>query len=136
MAKTRGRPRKMTRPTIQKLEDAFLKGLSDREACLYAGIAPSTLYDYCKANPDFSERKELLKEQVKMNAKINIANKIEQGNIDLSQWYLARKEPEEFGNQQKIEHSGSMDINARYAEMSDLELEELAKRYEAVNQQD
>ena len=33
-------------------------GLSDREACIYADIAVSTLYDYCKKHKEFSERKE------------------------------------------------------------------------------
>lgn len=48
MAKTkRGRPTKMTQGTVKKLEEAFLRGLSDEEACLYADISKPTLYDYC-----------------------------------------------------------------------------------------
>ncbi|WP_230334267.1 hypothetical protein [Streptococcus suis] len=31
-----GRPTKMTQGTVKKLEEAFLRGLSDEEACLYA----------------------------------------------------------------------------------------------------
>lgn len=34
-----GRPTKMTQGTIKKLEEAFLRGLSDEEACLYANIS-------------------------------------------------------------------------------------------------
>ena len=40
------RPRKITKETVQKLEEGFLMGLSDREACIYADIAVSTLYDF------------------------------------------------------------------------------------------
>lgn len=31
-----GRPTKMTQGTVKRLEEAFLRGLSDEEACLYA----------------------------------------------------------------------------------------------------
>ncbi|WP_235480712.1 hypothetical protein [Streptococcus suis] len=60
-----GRPTKMTQGTVKKLEEAFLRGLSDEEACLYANISKPTLYDYCKKNPQFSDRKELLKQRLK-----------------------------------------------------------------------
>jgi len=96
--KKMGRPTVMTENTIRKLEEAFIKGLSDREACLYANIGTSTLYDYCNENPEFSERKELLKEQVKMRAKINIAEKINNGDISASMWYLERKGKEDGFN--------------------------------------
>lgn len=47
--------------TLQKMEEAFSWGCSDAEACLYAEIAPATLYNYCKKHPEFLERKEQLK---------------------------------------------------------------------------
>lgn len=101
-----GRPTVMTKETIQKLEDGFLKGYSDREACLYADIATSTLYLYCKENPDFSERKEQLKDHVKMRAKTNIHKAIvEDSNLSLSQWYVERKDPE-FRTKQDITTDG------------------------------
>ena len=33
-------------------------GLSDREACIYADIAVSTLYDYCEKYNEFSEQND------------------------------------------------------------------------------
>ena len=60
------RPRKITKETVQKLEEGFLMGLSDREACIYADIAVSTLYNYCKKHKEFSERKELLQNEVEI----------------------------------------------------------------------
>ncbi|WP_206601387.1 hypothetical protein [Indiicoccus explosivorum] len=101
-----------------------MKGLSDREACLYAGIAPSTLYEYCKDKPEFSERKELLKEQVKMRAKLNVANLIERRDIDLSLWYLERKAKDEFSKKQEVEHSGGIENKL---DLSGLSVEELRK---------
>src|SRR3990167_6642124 len=88
-----GRPTVFTPETLQKLDFAFSQGLSDREACLFANISPSGLYGYCKENPEYSERKELLKDEVKMVAKINIAKSIkEDKKEDTSRWYLERRD--------------------------------------------
>ncbi len=87
-----GRPTVMTTETIAKLEEGFMLGFTDKEACLFAGIAPTTLYDFCQANKEFAERKELLKEQIKMRAKHNIAKAINEGEKPLSQWYLERRD--------------------------------------------
>jgi hypothetical protein len=56
-----GRPTKMTKATLGKLRGAFLMGSTDEEACVFAQIHPSTLYDYQQQNPDFSEEKEVWK---------------------------------------------------------------------------
>lgn len=124
MAKKPGRPTKMTEATVKKLDDAFVKGLSDAEACIYAGISKQALYDYCHAHPEYTDRKELLKQNVKMRAKVNVAERIEFGDIDASKWYLERKDPE-FSNKQKIEHSG--EINNPFAALSEKELKQLVE---------
>lgn len=95
----------MTPETLNKLEYAFRQGLSDRESCLYADISPQTLYNYCKEHPDYLDRKELLKEQVKMRAKENIAKAVDEGNLETSKWYTERKD-KDFNP--KLEHSGEI----------------------------
>lgn len=92
----------MTPDTIHKLEEGFSKGLSDREACLYAGIVPQTLYTYGQENPGFLERRDLLKENVRMQAKINIHTEVAAGDARTSQWYLERRDPE-FREKQQID---------------------------------
>lgn len=119
------RPRKITKETVQKLEEGFLMGLSDREACIYADIAVSTLYDYCKKHKEFSERKELLKDNIKMKSKLNVAHGIKKGDINLSLWYLERKCKDEFSPKQEIMHSGTMDINNPMANLTTDELRKL-----------
>jgi len=57
-----GRPTVMTESVIAKLEEAFLIGCSDLEACLVADISKDALYDYQNKYPKFTERKELLKQ--------------------------------------------------------------------------
>jgi len=57
-----GRPTVMTEETLQKLEEAFSWGCTDKEACGHADIAQATLYSYQESNPKFTERKEYLKD--------------------------------------------------------------------------
>ena len=131
--KNAGRPVKITDDVLQKLEFAFIKGLSDREACLYAGIAPSTLYNYCEKHKDFLERKELLKESPKMRAKINIAAGIEAGSIDISQYYLERKCPEEYSLKQRVQLDGELSVKRSSMDLSNYTDEELTQLEELLN---
>ena len=102
MAEKVGRPTVMTEEVLQKLEYAFMRGLSDVEACLYADIATSTLYNYCNDNPDFLERKEELKKHPTAQAKLNVTEAIENGDTDMSKWYLERRAKDEFSTKQEV----------------------------------
>lgn len=108
--KEMGRPTVMTDETIRKLEIAFAKGYTDAEACLFASIKSlSTLYEYCQKHPDFSDKKELLKKTPSLKAKENIADAIEDGNIDVSKWHLERRNKEEYSLKVEQELSGNLD---------------------------
>ena len=76
-----GRPRKITDEVIRKLEAAFLLGCRDQEACFAANIGMSTLYDYCQANPDFSERKEALKKRPVHLARSVVIDALNNGDV-------------------------------------------------------
>jgi hypothetical protein len=99
-----GRPTVMTPETIARLEDAFLIGATDKEACLVANIGMTTLYAYCQENPEFAERKEALKDTPKYKARKNVSVAIESGDKQVSQWYLERKVKDEFA--QRTEQTG------------------------------
>lgn len=71
-----GRPPKITEEILRKLEEGFLYGLTDEQACLYADVPTSTFYDFLKENPKFSERKEMLKNQPKIDTKITLAKSL------------------------------------------------------------
>lgn len=92
-----GRPHAITSDVLQKVEYAFSIGCTDKEACLYANIAPSTLYKYCQDNTEFSERKELLKDKPVLAARMAVVKAIEAGDTKMAWSYLERKRPEEFG---------------------------------------
>ena len=105
---TGGRPPVMTGAVVGKLEIAFAKGLNKTEACRFAGISRDTLYAYIKDNPKFSDRIEVLQSHPSMKAKINIADRIEKGDIELSQWYLERKNRDEFSLKQTVDAAVSV----------------------------
>lgn len=69
----------MTPEVIRKLEDAFLIGCTDLEACFAAGIGKTAFYVYCQENPDFAERKEALKQNPVYEARKVILDAIRDG---------------------------------------------------------
>ena len=118
MAEKVGRPTVMTEETIQKLEYAFFRGLTDLEACLYAGFGKSTLYNYCEENPDFMDRKEELKKNPTAKAKLNVYEALENKDVDVSKWYLERRAKEEFSTKQEIAPDVNSDVTINI-ELSD-----------------
>lgn len=96
MAEDVGRPTVMTPETIIKLEQAFSIGASDLEACFHAGIGKTTLYEYQERNPEFAERKAMLKEKMVLKARQVVAKGMEDGDKQTAQWYLERKKKDEF----------------------------------------
>jgi len=98
-----GRPKIMTPETIQKLEEAFLLGCTDLEACLMAGISKSTFYSYQDANPDFLDRKLVLKENPVMLARGVLIDALKAKDINTAHKVIERKE----GTKQRLEHTGA-----------------------------
>ncbi len=92
---TVGRPTKMTKLTVKKLEEAFSLGCSDVEACFYAGISKQTLYSYQEQNPEFIDRKEALKKNPVLLARQSVIKGVE-NDPNLALKYLERKERKEF----------------------------------------
>lgn len=103
-----GRPSVFTPEMISKLESAFMIGLSDRQACLYAGIGETTLTRYCSDNEDFRARKELLKQQPHILAKMAIHRALDEEDEQTAKWFLERRD-EDFKTKtrQEIDHTTS-----------------------------
>lgn len=125
-----GRPTKFTPETVKKLEEAFLMGCSDLEACLVADISKTSLYNYQNANPEFVERKEKLKETPILNARQCVINEVK-SNPDMALKYLERKRKKEFSlRQEQVIGIGDMD---EFEKMTDKELDAELKKYEDTN---
>lgn len=112
---------KMSDERIEKLKHAFAIGANIKQACVYADISHDTYYNWIKKNPKLSEEFEKQREKLPLKAKNNIAKGINDGDIPLSERYLAKKEPEEYGN--KIQ----LDINQSVNEKDKQALEEFHK---------
>jgi hypothetical protein len=85
-----------------------MAGLNKTECCEYAGISRDSFYEYLKKHPDFSDRIEVLQSHPSMKAKINISDRIEKGDVEMSKWYLERKNRDEFSLKQQSEVSVSV----------------------------
>lgn len=97
-----GRPPKITDLVLAKLEQAFLMGCTDKEACLYADIVPSTLYRYQEENPEFTERKETLKQNPVMKARGVVLDALGENDIHTAHKVIERKD----GTKVKNENTG------------------------------
>lgn len=102
--KKEGRPTKLNQDVLNKLEEAFLLGCTDTEACLMAGISHQTLYNWQNANPEFLERKTKLKANPIIEARQSLKKAIKRGDGKLSLAYLERKVKDELSL--RTEHSG------------------------------
>jgi len=100
-----GRPTVFTDETIAKLEYAFSLDCTDKEACFHADINPSTLYRYQNENPDFKERKDILKQSPVFKARQSVLDGIE-SDKRLALMYLERKKKDEFSVKTEHEVTG------------------------------
>ena len=102
-----GRPTVMTDEVLKKLEEVFLLGGTDTEACLFANISPKTLYNYQNEHPEFLQRKEQLKETPFLKARKTIIESL--GDPNHAFKFMERKKKGEFGA--NIEVSGGLTIS-------------------------
>lgn len=95
------RPTVINKNVIEKLEDAFLIGCTDTEACLIANIATSTLYKYQEENKEFSERKKLLKSNPVIEARRAVISSFHR-RPDIAFKYLERRQKDEFSRNSTV----------------------------------
>lgn len=123
-----GRPNEVTTkkgefapPILHKLEDAFLMGFTNIQACHWANISQETFYSVVKQHPEYSERFETLRNSPKLKAIKNITDSIKEGDVDNSKWYLERKAKEEFAPRTEV--TGPEGVPLGYVYTSDKQLE-------------
>jgi hypothetical protein len=97
-----GRPTVITDEVLRKLEEVFALGGTDEEACFYADISTTTLYEYQKGNEEFSERKNRLKQKPFLKARQSIIKGLDDSEFALK--YMERKKKDEFST--RFEHTG------------------------------
>lgn len=104
------RPTVIDEAVLAKLEYAFTNSFTDDEASLYANISPATLYRYIEDNPEFWERKEILKKNPNIKAKLNWIKKLEWEDYIASKEWLERKSKGEFSTKQEVDNNHSWNV--------------------------
>lgn len=125
MAKSKaGQPTKMTEATLQLLRQAFTWGCTDSEACCYADISTSTLYNHCAAHPEFLELKNKLKDMPTMKAKRIIDGALDDQDLNTAHRVIDRKE----GSKVKQEITGKDGGAIKYENLTDEQLDAKLKQ--------
>ena len=100
-----GRPTKMTKATIDKLEAAFTAGATILQACDWAHISADTYYNYGRAHPGFFDSVAQWRARLGLRAKLNVQRAIVTGDEDVSRWYL-EKTDDAFNPKKRAEITG------------------------------
>ncbi len=106
-----GRPTVMTPEVVSKLERAFLVGATDSEACVHADISRTSLYKYCDENPEFADRKEILKNQPTLKAKIIIDGALDADDLNTAHKVIDRKEGTKVKQEITGANGGPLEVN-------------------------
>ena len=102
---------KLNNETINELATCISEGMTNKDACIVAGVAESTFYGWLD-NPSTDLEKSLA-QQIdrarvvrKMKLLQTIFNAAENGCWQAAAWYLERVYPEEFGKPDRYRDQG------------------------------
>jgi hypothetical protein len=109
-----GQPTKMTESTLQLLREAFTWGCTDSEACCYADISTTTLYNYCTANPEYLELKNKLKDMPTMKAKRIVNNSLDDSDLNTAHRVIDRKEGSKVKQEITGKDGGAIETKATF----------------------
>jgi len=126
-----GRPSKMTKEVVKKLEEAFAIDATITEACFYANISRETFYNWMKANKKLFDRLEELRANPVLTARTTVCNAIKTDS-DLAMRYLERKRKGEFSPRIETDNRNRETFDESAKEIKNL-LEEIRKEPNADN---
>lgn len=109
-----GQPVKMTEKMLQKLDLCFSVAMTDEQACFHCGISTSTLYNYQHNHPEYLERKDILKQSITMQARVNVWKIIKKW-WEASSWKRLEKMDKLIGS--KPESNVSNPLKARLSQI-------------------
>jgi len=126
-----GRPSKMTKEVVKKLEEAFAIDATITEACFYANISRETFYNWMKANKKLFDRLEELRANPVLTARTTVVNAIKT-DPDMAMRYLERKRKGEFSPRIETDNRNRETFDESAKEIKNL-LEEIRKEPNADN---
>lgn len=120
-----GRPTVLTPQVVAKLVTAFQNGLSKKQAIRYAGISKDAYYDGVKKDKDFADKMSEAQWRPNMRAREVIVQAINNGDTKSAQWWLERKEKDEFTLRRETTGAGGGAVKVEASRPKSLSLEEL-----------
>ncbi len=96
------RPTVMTPHKLDKLKLCFSVWMTDEQTCYFCQISTDVLYKYQRENPEFIKEKNILKESITMQARVNVWRSIKNWNVTDS-WKWLEKKDWEFTNTLKVQ---------------------------------
>lgn len=94
-------PAALTPAVRELLLEAWSWEWPDTKACIHAGLSRNQLAHALKVDATLKETRDLLKQSPQLNARRNIAQVIEMGDIRASKWFLERRDAE-FSTKQEV----------------------------------
>ena len=102
---------KYTKAKVQEICKHLESGLKREDAWTLADVSESTFYEWMKTKGEFSEA--IKKAEVKSKQHhLGVILKASKKHWQASAWFLERKYKDEWSALQKLDHSGSMRIDA------------------------
>lgn len=101
-------PKGVDERTWRIVVDAWQNGLSDREAAFRASeegtkhVKESDIKKWIADDPEVGGLRDFLHSDIISQAKLNIAEKIKDGDTQTSKWYLERKAADEFSTKSAV----------------------------------
>ena len=108
-------------------------GLIDVQIAENMGIAASTLYRWKNEHKEISEALKRGKEAVDYQVENALLNNALNGHTTAQIFWLKNRRPDKWRDKQDLEHSGGINVQNQYENMTEEELIELTKKYEKIN---
>jgi len=100
-----GRPTKLTKEVVMKLEEVFAIDGTVEEACFYADISRNAYYEWIKNNPKLNDRFKALRNNPVLRARNRVMKGIDESYQNAMD-YLKRKKRLEFGDNMDLTNKG------------------------------
>lgn len=121
------KPKDMSVKAWSEIISAWENGLSDREASFRASkynetkVTEAELRNLCSSSPEIADLREFLQTALVAQAKLNIAESINEGSVSTAKWLLERKAPEEYSSKAAIAFAGAVAELSVEDKMSEME---------------
>lgn len=110
----RGRPSKLTAPVKRRILAVLRTGGTRALACARGGIDTATFHRWLNnAGADyreFSSEIERAEADAFANALARIDKAAKKGDWRAAKWLLERRMPDDYGERQRVEHTGQIDV--------------------------